>query len=203
MRPERRRQNEFLKTETLAQTTELAIADLETTCVGPSRSLEAMMAQWIDVRPNGDDATTYKLCGVCLGGASLVSREWLDIESQHLLEDVYQHGTDTVMEMLPRELTSRMTAMDHIRMLRVTRAVDEFDQNEYSTADWQKLAKVCDQIQTKLTRASYAAQEDPDKRRETGTNHLWKDSQLTQRELVESIRFFRKIVSPELTKAGI
>ena len=203
MRPERHRQNEFLETETLAQTTRLAITDLESQCVGRSRTLKAVMAHWIDVHATGDEGASYKVCGVCLGGASLVTREWLDLENQRLLENIYEQGTDSVMMMLPQELTDRMTAMDCIRELRVTEAMQAFSRKEYAEGEWQQLTEVWGRLETSLKTASAAGRQDAAKRRETGTNHLWKEDKLTQRDLVESIRFFRKVVIPGLAEAGI
>ena len=203
MRPERHRQNEFLETETLAQTTRLAITDLESQCVGRSRTLKAVMAHWIDVRAAGDEGTTYKVCGVCLGGASLVTREWLDLENQRLLENIYEQGTDSVMMMLPQELTDRMTAMDLIRELQITDAMRAFSRKEYAAGEWQQLTETCGRLETALKTASAAGRQHAAKRRETGTNHLWKEDKLPQRDLIESIRFFRKVVIPGLAEAGI
>ena len=118
-------QDAFMNATSLTDITRLAIDDLEAQCLKPTKRLGALMAHWLKVKT--DRKHGYTLCSVCLGGACLINRGWINPLDHETLATIYreaQEETDAIMLTLPYGLAERLSAVDHIRNLNVNQAAE-------------------------------------------------------------------------------
>ena len=199
-------QNAFMNATSLADITRLAIDDLEAQCLKPTKRMRAAMAHWLKVETNRKRG--YTLCSVCLGGACLVNRGWINPLDHETLARIYreaQEETDAIMLTLPYELAERLSAVDHIRNLNVNQAAETLGDTP-DRPNTPELLKRGKKLTETLRRASAENQSEPAKTRDRGTNYLSYEhtfETLSPERLSDSIRFFRTIVIPELAKAGL
>ena len=197
-------QNAFMNATSLADITRLAIDDLEAQCLKPTKRMGAAMAHWLKVETHPKRG--YTLCSVCLGGACLVNRGWINPLDHETLARIYreeQEDTDAIMLTLPYELADRLSAIDHIRNLNVNHAVETLGDTS-DRLNTPELLERGKKLKETLKRASAENRSDPVKTRDQGSNYLSYEhtfETLTPEKLVDSIRFFRRIVIPELAKA--
>ncbi|MCY4511921.1 MAG: hypothetical protein OXG35_33900 [Acidobacteria bacterium] len=193
----------FLSARTLSEIADLAIDDLERQCLGQGEQLAASMADWVKVEVSRIDGS-HRLCAVCLGGATLVSRGWIRPGDAELLTEIRQRGADTVVsEHTGEDVFVRVCALDRIRELNVADAMETAFEGDLDTEDQEARRALCDRLDKDLTRESADNRLDPERLRRYGTNHLAEKRKLSTAEVTESIRFFRKVVIPRLRKAGL
>lgn len=195
----RNAQDAFLNAPTVATLTGLAIDDLEAQCLGESHRLSVVMTSWFEI--DGED-DRYEVCSVCLGGAVLANRGWLDPGDQDSLREMNRRGADTMVSVLAPDILQRLTVLNEIRNLNVWDAVNGM-LPPMSTARANKLRERCIEAEGVLKAMNVCAQSDPDTKRETGASYFEEDEELSPGEIEDSIRFFRTAVIPELEKLTV
>ena len=214
-------QDAFLNAKTLAELTTLSIDDLEAQCLGPRSRMKALMADWVKVETarNRAGETRYRLCGVCLGGATLVNRGWIDPGEPDLLADIHHGWTDpgnpdmlaeihdrsadAVVSGYPEEITERVCAIDRIRRLNVGEAMELAFDGDLGGPDRARRNKDCERLEKMFRKADEQNRLDPARARAEGTNQLSGEGEISPADIAEGIRFFRKIVIPALRSAGL
>ena len=194
-------QDAFMNATSLTDITRLAIDDLEAQCLKPTKRLGASMAHWLKVKT--DRKHGYTLCSVCLGGVCLVNRGWINPLDHVTLATIYreaQEETDAIMLTLPYGLAERLSAVDHLRNLNVNQAAETLGDTP-DRPNTPELLKRGKKLTETLRRASEENRSEPAKTRDRGTNYLsceYTFETLSPEMLADSIRFFRRIVIPEL-----